>query len=168
MPLNVICAGTCTGKSQFPCKDSLPSDDGCSSAQPPQQLNQGGIAPADGQGSSKTTQVRWRLVCFHQMLTLPGSLCAGSSCGTALNSSCLPACPSSALVAYIAMQEAAKAASRFNRNDLAAARLDVSGQQQSKALKKGEACGDKNGKWGSAKCETGSECKQKGSGWACM
>lgn len=44
----------------------------------------------------------------------------------------------------------------------------MSGQQQTKTLKKGETCGDKSGKWGDAKCEAGSECKQKGTWWGCL
>lgn len=110
----VLPAGTCWGKSQFPCKNSLPSDDGCSGAQgPPATVNVGGIGAAN-QGSKVA-------------------------------------------------QEAAAAAARFGRNDLAAARLDLS----KKTVKKGEACGDKNGKWGNTNCPAGSWCKQSGSNWVC-
>jgi hypothetical protein len=59
-------------------------------------------------------------------------------------------------------QEAAAKAASFGRADLAAARVPTV-----KTVKKGETCGDKNGKWGDHKCEN-SECKQKGTWWGCM
>lgn len=49
-PCLLLVTGTCTGKSQFPCKSSLPSDD-CGGSSQPTQINVGGIGQAQGSGA---------------------------------------------------------------------------------------------------------------------
>lgn len=52
---DVCCSsGTCTGKSQLPCRSSLPSDD-CQSNQTPDKVNVGGIGQAGQSGSARST-----------------------------------------------------------------------------------------------------------------
>jgi hypothetical protein len=109
--VSLLVTGTCTGKSQFPCKSSLPSDD-CGGSSQPAQINVGGIGQAQGSGSVS--------------------------------------------------QEAAARAASFGRADLAAARI-----ANVKSVKKGQQCGNKDGKWNDHKCEN-SECKKKDSNWFCM